>query len=125
MPYYAYSGLNYDVNGKNKRESYYAQDAWKKGRLTVNLGLRLDRIRGDSLSLDKNVYAPDLALGPRIGGVFDLTGSRDQRHPRLLGTVFRGHVAQPVRQCGRRLRGLRLLRGHRRQVRGVRPQPAR
>ena len=28
----------YDLQGKNKRESFYAQDQWKIGRLTLNLG---------------------------------------------------------------------------------------
>jgi hypothetical protein len=95
VPYYAYSGLNYDVNGKNKRESYFAQDAWKKGRLTVNLGLRLDRIRGDSLSLNKNVYAPDLAVGPRIGGVFDLTGAGSSVIRAFWGRYFEGTSLSP------------------------------
>jgi hypothetical protein len=75
VPTYAYSGLNYNVRSKNKRESVFAQDAWKKGRLTLNLGVRLDHIRGYSQSLDKTVYSPKLAVGPRLGGVFDLTGT--------------------------------------------------
>jgi hypothetical protein len=95
VPYYAYSGLNYDVNGKNKRESYFAQDAWKKGRLTVNLGLRLDHIRGDSVSLNKNVYAPELAIGPRIGGVFDLTGSGNSVVRAFWGRYFEGTSLSP------------------------------
>ena len=95
VPYYAYSGLNYDVNGKNKRESYYAQDAWKKGRLTINLGLRLDKIRGDSLSLDKTVYEPDLAVGPRIGGVFDLTGTGNSVVRAFWGRYFEGTSLSP------------------------------
>ena len=48
-PYLAY-GYSYDVRGTNKRESYYAQDQWKIGRLTANLGLRLDHIAGYSPS---------------------------------------------------------------------------
>jgi len=75
VPYYAYSMYNYNVHGRNKRESVYVQDAWKKGRLSLNLGVRLDRIRGDSVSQDKEIYKPDVAIGPRLGGVFDLTGT--------------------------------------------------
>ena len=36
----------YDFQGDNKRMSAYAQDQWTAGRLTMNLGLRLDHIRG-------------------------------------------------------------------------------
>ncbi len=75
VPYYAYSGLNYNVRSSNRRESFYVQDAWKKNRLTLNLGIRLDRIRGFSDSLDKMVYTPAAAWGPRVGVVYDLTGS--------------------------------------------------
>ena len=95
VPYYAYSGLNYDVNGKNRRESYFAQDAWKKGRLTVNLGLRLDRIRGNSVSLDKDVYTPELAIGPRVGGVFDLTGSGNSVVRGFWGRYYEGTSLSP------------------------------
>jgi hypothetical protein len=95
VPYYAYSGLNYDVNGKNKRESYFAQDAWKKGRLTVNLGLRLDSIRGNSVTLNKNVYEPELSIGPRIGGVFDLTGSGNSVVRAFWGRYFEGTSLSP------------------------------
>jgi hypothetical protein len=74
VPYYAYT-YYYDVEGKNRRESYYAQDNWKIGnRLTVNLGLRLDHISGYSPVLDETVYKPELMWGPRLGVAFDLTG---------------------------------------------------
>ena len=72
-PYLAY-GYSYDVRGKNKRESYYAQDQWRVGRLTANLGLRLDHITGYSPELNKTIYSPNLAWGPRLGATFDLTG---------------------------------------------------
>jgi hypothetical protein len=75
VPTYAYSGANYNVRSQNRRESYFAQDAWKKGRLTLNLGLRLDHIRGYSQNQSKTVYSPKLAIGPRLGAVFDLTGN--------------------------------------------------
>ena len=95
VPYYAYSGLNYNVNGQNKRESYFVQDAWKKGRLTVNLGLRLDNIRGYSVTRDENVYEPDLSVGPRIGGVFDLTGSGSSVVRAFWGRYFEGTSLSP------------------------------
>ncbi len=90
VPYYAYTGLNYNVTAKNRRESYYAQDAWKKGRLTVNLGVRLDRIRGFSQSLDKTVYTPKLAVGPRLGVVYDLLGTGKSVVRGFWGRYFEG-----------------------------------
>jgi hypothetical protein len=72
-PYLAY-GYSYDIRGKNKRESYYAQDQWKIGRLTANLGIRLDHIRGYSPDLQETMYTPDWAWGPRLGATFDVTG---------------------------------------------------
>jgi hypothetical protein len=95
VPTYAYSGYNYNIRSKNKRESYYAQDAWKKGRLTVNLGLRLDHIRGRSDNLNKDVYNPQLSWGPRIGGVFDLTGSGNSVVRGFWGRYYEGASQSP------------------------------
>jgi hypothetical protein len=71
-PYYAY-GYSYDLQGKNKRESYYAQDQWKINRLTLNLGLRLDNIRGESTVDGKQIYST-FSAGPRLGFAWDVTG---------------------------------------------------
>ncbi len=90
VPYYAYSGLNYQVDGKNKRESYFAQDAWKMGRLTANLGLRLDHIRGKSETLGKDVYTPKLAWNPRFGVVYDLTGNATSIVRASYGRYYEG-----------------------------------
>src|SRR4029453_5030150 len=46
-PYRAYANTC-DLKGTNKRESYYAQDQWKAGRMTANFGLRLDSVRGEA-----------------------------------------------------------------------------
>ena len=57
----------YDVQGDNRRTSAYAQDQWSAGRATLNIGLRLDHIRGYSPVLKENVYTPNTAWGPRVG----------------------------------------------------------
>jgi len=71
-PYLAY-GYTYDLKGENKRESYYAQDQWKAGRFTANLGVRMDRIRGES-TVDKKDLYKTLSIGPRLGFALDVTG---------------------------------------------------
>jgi len=53
----------------------YAQDQWRIRNLTVNVGLRLDRLVGEALPT--NEYAGDL-VGPRIfAGVKDLPNFKD------------------------------------------------
>ena len=96
-PYLAY-GYAYDISGKNKRESYYAQDQWKIGRLTANLGLRLDHIAGYSPELKKTVYAPDLAWGPRLGATYDLTGAGTSVVRASWGRYFEGAAFNPYNQ---------------------------
>jgi hypothetical protein len=73
--YYAYT-YGYDVSGRNHRESVYAQDSWKpSARLTVNGGLRLDRIHGlgDSRNNVGEVYTSS-SWAPRIGFAWDVSG---------------------------------------------------
>ena len=97
-PYLAY-GYAYDIRGTNKRESYYAQDQWKIGRLTANLGLRLDHIAGYSPDLNKTVYAPDLAWGPRLGATFDLTGKGTSVLRGSWGRYYEGPAFNPYNQA--------------------------
>jgi len=73
VPYYQVS-YGYDLQGDNRRTSAYAQDQWTAGRFTMNLGLRMDRIRGVSPVLDQDVYTPKTAWGPRLGLSYDVTG---------------------------------------------------
>jgi hypothetical protein len=73
VPYYRYS-YGYDLQGDNKRTSAYAQDQWNAGRLTLNLGIRLDHIRGYSPVLKESVYTPKTSWGPRLGAALDVTG---------------------------------------------------
>ena len=94
-PYLAYSGLNYDIDGRNKRESYYAQDAWQVGRLTANLGLRLDHIRGYSPNDDATVYSPKLAWGPRVGAALDVLGKGTSVLKGFWGRYYEGASFNP------------------------------
>jgi Carboxypeptidase regulatory-like domain/TonB dependent receptor len=83
-PYLAY-GYSYDFNGRNKRESAYAQDSWKVGnRLTLNPGLRFDHVHGGYPGQAEVYTANNFA--PRFGFAFDLTG--DHR------TVLKGSYSQ-------------------------------
>lgn len=94
-PYLAYTGLQYDIEGQNRRESFYAQDQWRMGRLTANLGVRLDRIRGYSPNDDKMAYEPKLAFGPRIGAAIDVTGRGTTVLKAFYGRYYEGASFNP------------------------------
>jgi len=89
VPYYRVS-YGYDLQGDNRRTSAYAQDQWNMGRLTLNLGLRMDRIRGYSPLLKENVYTPKSAWGPRLGAAFDVTGKGTTVLKGFWGRYFEG-----------------------------------
>jgi Carboxypeptidase regulatory-like domain len=93
VPYYRIN-YGYTFHGDNKRLSAYAQDSWTAGRLTMNLGLRLDRIRGYSPDLKKDVYTPGLAWGPRLGAAYDLTGKGASVIRGFYGRYFEGTATQ-------------------------------
>jgi hypothetical protein len=89
QPYYAYS-YSYDIEGRNQRESFYAQDSWKPSdRLTINAGLRLDWIRGRSPILDQKVYDTK-SWGPRIGVAYDVTGDHKTVLKGFFGQYYEG-----------------------------------
>jgi hypothetical protein len=92
VPYYRYT-YGYDVQGDNRRTSVYAQDQWNAGRLTLNIGLRLDHLRGFSPVLDETVYKPHAAWGPRLGAAFDLTGKGTQVLKAFWGRYFEGSAS--------------------------------
>ena len=101
---YAYGGVpsyrvtyGYDVQGDNHRTSAYAQDQWSAGRVTLNIGLRLDHIRGHSPVLDEDVYTPKTAWGPRVGVAYDLTGNGTMAVKAFWGATSRGRRAPSSR----------------------------
>jgi hypothetical protein len=75
-PYTAYS-YSYDLDGRNQRESFFAQDSWKvNDRLTLNPGVRFDWVRGTAPQLNNEKVYDTKNLAPRFGFAFDLTGDR-------------------------------------------------
>ncbi|HXW03617.1 MAG TPA: TonB-dependent receptor [Vicinamibacterales bacterium] len=89
VPYYRVR-YGYDFQGKNKRTSMYAQDQWSVGRFTMNLGLRLDHMRGHSPVLDEDVYTPAAAWGPRLGVAYDVTGRNTSVLKAFWGRYYEG-----------------------------------
>jgi hypothetical protein len=97
-------------NATSNRESFFINDAWTIGRLTLNLGFRLDR--EDSRNRDASVpasrvapellpavtypgYDPGLVFltpSPRLGFTYDLTGDGK--------TILRGNIARYGSQEG-------------------------
>jgi hypothetical protein len=92
VPYAQYS-YQYDLQGDNRRTSAYAQDQWSVGRLTMNLGVRLDHIRGVSPSNDQTLYTPRASWGPRLGAAFDVTGKGTTVLKGFWGRYFEGPAA--------------------------------
>jgi len=70
---YSAWGYSYDLQGKNSRDSFYAQDQWKMGRATLNLGVRADSVRGTDAATGQKLYST-FSVGPRLGVAFDLSG---------------------------------------------------
>jgi hypothetical protein len=89
VPYYRVT-YGYDLQGDNRRTSLYAQDQWTAGRATLNLGLRMDRIRGYSPVLDENVYTPHVAWGPRVGVAYNLTKNDTSAIKGFWGRLYEG-----------------------------------
>jgi len=83
-PYYGYD-YGYDIQGRNARNSVYAQDSWEIGsRLTINPGVRLDNLKGHAPD-GPDVYSKTV-IAPRFGFAYDLTGDHK--------TVLKGTYSQ-------------------------------
>jgi outer membrane receptor protein involved in Fe transport len=90
-PYSAY-GYSYDLRGKNKRESFYAQDQWKlANRLTLNVGLRVDHIVGEAETTGQTLYKT-WSWGPRLGFAYDLSGKGTSVVRGYFGKLYDGSV---------------------------------
>ena len=85
---------SYDVQGNNHRTSVYAQDQWNRGRVTMNLGLRLDSLHGISPQLNKTVYSPKSAWGPRVGLTYNLLGSDTAAIKAFWGRYYEGAASK-------------------------------
>jgi Carboxypeptidase regulatory-like domain len=89
VPYYRVA-YGYDVQGDNHRTSAYAQDQWSAGRATLNIGLRLDHIRGYSPVLKETVYKPSTAWGPRVGLAYKVTSNDTAALKAYWGRLYEG-----------------------------------
>ncbi len=89
-PYLAYA-YSYDVKGRTDRQSAFAQDQWQTGRLTLNGGIRWDRITGTSTVDDKQYYNTT-SWSPRLGAAYDLMGDGKSVLRAYYGQLYDGAV---------------------------------
>jgi len=89
-PYLAYA-YSYDVKGRTDRQSAFVQDQWQTGRLTLNGGLRMDRITGTS-TVDDTQYYNTTSWGPRLGAAYDLMGDGKSVIRGYYGQLYDGAV---------------------------------
>ena len=88
--YYAYS-YSYDVKGRNDRLSAFAQDQWQVGRFTVNVGVRMDHIKGIGTA-DNKTYYNVTPIAPRLGVAYDLFGDGKSVLRAYYGQLYDGAV---------------------------------
>lgn len=89
QPYLAYS-YSYDVEGDNRRNTFYAQDQWTLGRVTANVGLRFDGHSG--VGANGTEYYSTQGIGPRLGVAIDLTGRASSVLRAFYGQLYSGAV---------------------------------
>jgi hypothetical protein len=88
VPYYAYS-YGYDISASNTRTSLFAQDSWRIGnRVSVNLGIRGDLVRGEHPDLG-NVYSSN-NWAPRVGLSWDVLGDNRTVAKASFGQYYEG-----------------------------------
>ena len=101
---YLYAQHFIDGDVKYARSSFYATDTWRKDRLTLNLGFRVDSASGENPASNipgvpgfENFVGPldfpgnDRSqrftnVSPRLGGTYDITGDGK--------TIVRGNYAR-------------------------------
>ena len=76
----------------------YVAGPVERGPLTLNIGLRLDHIRGHSPVLNEDVYEPELSVGPRIGVAYDLTGKERWSRRRSRADIRRAATGSTHRR---------------------------
>ena len=90
VPAYAYS-YSYDVEGDSKRNTLYAQDQWSIGRLTANVGVRVDAHKGEG-GQNGTEYYSSTAIAPRLGIAIDLTGRATSVFRAFYGQLYGGAI---------------------------------
>ena len=99
VPYYAYLWDGYLKDNINNRFTAFAQDSWTIGpRLTLNPGVRFDRITGFNKHLDEQVFATN-SISPRIGFAWDVDGQQQDGHSRTLRLVLRWCQVDAITTC--------------------------
>ena len=66
-------GGDWDLHGKMTGLHFYAQDAWRVGRIAVNLGVRYTQYTGEFKNGTGTIYDQEM-WSPRLGFVWDFLG---------------------------------------------------
>ena len=93
-----YPGRAGAVQGKIARNSFYAQDQWKLGRVTANFGVRMDQVHGSDKTTGKQVYST-FSVGPRLGVAVDLLGTGKSVLRGYYGRMFEGANFAPFERA--------------------------
>ena len=91
IPAYAYA-YQYDVKGRSERLSAFAQDQWQIGKLTVNAGVRMDKIKGVGTADPKTTYYDVTPIAPRLGFAYDIAGDGQSVLRAYYGQLYDGAV---------------------------------
>ncbi len=86
QPYMGFSTHGYQ-GFNNWLFSFYVQDDWRiNDSLVLNPGLRYNIARGKVPNVDETVWKPHMGIEPRLGLVWDITGTQK--------TVLKAHVGK-------------------------------